>query len=61
MSLVQTKYSQALTRFRAIDLNPKFTNAYYNRAIAYEKLGKTKEAKADNEKAKELGKTVYFK
>ena len=50
MSLVQTKYNQALTRFRAIGLNPKFTNAYYNRAIAYEKLGKIKEAKNDLKK-----------
>ena len=39
----------------AICLNPQDAMAYYGRGMAYESLGKTKEADLDCQKAKELG------
>jgi tetratricopeptide (TPR) repeat protein len=50
------KYEDATVDFtKAIDVDPKLASAYHYRAIAYEKLGKANEAKADDEKSKSLG------
>ena len=39
----------------AIRLDPQEAIAYNNRGVAYERLGKTREAELDYQKAKELG------
>ena len=39
----------------AIRLDSQYADAYYNRGIAYQHLGMTKEAESDFEKTKELG------
>jgi Tfp pilus assembly protein PilF len=39
----------------AIRLNPQYADAYYGRGMVYKKLGKTKEAELDFQKAKKLG------
>ena len=41
-------------RVTAIEMDPQFANAYYNRGIGYQKLGKTVEAEADFRKYEEL-------
>ena len=38
----------------AIRLDPQYAIAYNNRGLAYQSLGKTKEAELDYQKAKEL-------
>ena len=49
-------YEQAIQNYgEAIMLDPTFTKAYIKRGLAYEALGKTKEAELDFQKAKELG------
>ena len=41
-------YNQAILDYnKAIKLNPRYANAYYNRAIAYKKLGQSKKAAGD--------------
>lgn len=39
----------------AIRLNPHYAKAYYNRSLAYLKLGRRKESERNFQKAKELG------
>ena len=39
----------------AFRLDPQDAQAYYNRGLTYERLGKSTEAKLDIAKAKELG------
>ena len=36
-------------------LNPQYANAYNNRGVAYQAIGKSAEAERDFAKAKELG------
>ncbi len=41
----QGQYGQAISDFtKALELNPKYAEAYYNKAVACEKVGRTKEA-----------------
>jgi Tfp pilus assembly protein PilF len=45
--------STAIINFtKAIEIDPKYANAYYNRGGVYKALGKTKEANADFAKIK---------
>jgi Flp pilus assembly protein TadD len=50
------KYEEAIGAFnRAIDINPKYVEAWYNKGVALEKLGRNDEANVAFAKAKELG------
>src|ERR1019366_6938936 len=50
-----SKFEPAIVSYsEAIRLNPKFVPAYKNRASAYAKLGKTKEAAGDTRQAAAL-------
>ncbi|MBQ6975990.1 MAG: tetratricopeptide repeat protein [Selenomonadaceae bacterium] len=40
---------------KAIQINPNFAEAYYNRGLAYQALGNNAQAQADFQRAKELG------
>ncbi|MGA8128372.1 MAG: tetratricopeptide repeat protein, partial [Syntrophobacteraceae bacterium] len=41
-------YRQAISDYdRAIEINPKYVEAYYNRAVAYAKLGNSSQAVED--------------
>jgi len=52
----QSKFDLALTKCtQAIDIDPSFTEAFYNRGIAYEMLKQTEEACSDWEEAFILG------
>ena len=55
----RAKYAEAIVDLsKAVCLDPKYGKAFYNRAKAYEKLGKSDLAKKDQETAQELGYTV---
>ncbi|MCX6761936.1 MAG: tetratricopeptide repeat protein [Candidatus Moranbacteria bacterium] len=65
-------YDQAILEFKkAIEINPRYADAYHNMANTYEALGKTNEAIANYQKALELNPklwqsdqnlaTIYFK
>jgi hypothetical protein len=52
-------YDQAISDFdTAISQAPENAGYYYNRGVAYRKMGKNTEAQADFDKAKQLGYTV---
>jgi tetratricopeptide (TPR) repeat protein len=49
-------YEQAIQNYgEAIRLEPQVGEGYHYRGLAYEEMGKTKEAERDFAKAKELG------
>ena len=49
-------YEQAISDYnRAIEINPKYAEAYYNRGLLYQILDETEKANADFAKAKQLG------
>ena len=51
----QEKYKKAITDYnRAIRLNPKYANAYYNRGLTYMAQGNIKKGMSDFEKAGDL-------
>jgi tetratricopeptide (TPR) repeat protein len=55
IKLVSNRYQEAVNDFdRAIKANPKMIDAYFNRGIAYEKLGKTENAVRDYTKVIKL-------
>ena len=55
------EYSEAIADYdKAIELDPNFALAYYNRGITYRELGKEEEAKEDFKKAQELDPTLIF-
>jgi Flp pilus assembly protein TadD len=48
-------FERAIEDFsKAIELNPRIAGFYKNRAIAYRKAGKAKQAEADEQKVKEI-------
>ena len=52
----ERKYEKAIEDYsRAIDLEPKNAVAWYNRGLAYKRLGKNTRAEADMVKGRELG------
>ena len=54
--LLAAKYEEAIAAFsEAIDLDPEYISAYRNRAEAYGKLKRDREAEADNEKVRSFG------
>ena len=54
-------YDEAVDNYtKAIELDPKFINAYTERALAYEELGQIKEAAADYESLTELLPNEYM-
>jgi len=49
-------YDKAIADYnKAIEIDPKYAQAYYNYGFAYNKLGEFSKADADIKKAKELG------
>ncbi len=52
---VSANYDRAIADFNeAIELDPKYGKAYYNRALVYEDLGRASDAIQDFEKSLEL-------
>ena len=53
--IVEGDYDQAIKDYsEAIKLKPDFAKAWYNRGLAYKRLGNEAKAKADRLKAEEL-------
>jgi tetratricopeptide (TPR) repeat protein len=52
----QHKDEEAIAEYRrAIELDPRYADSHKNLALILRALGKTKEADAEDQKAKELG------
>ena len=50
------KYTQAIADFnRAIEINPRYGEAYYNRGVVYNRLGNREQAIDDIRTAARLG------
>jgi len=55
---MQGEYNEAVQAFdKTNEINPNIAPAWYNRGVALAKLGRTEEAEASIDKAKELGLT----
>ncbi len=53
---MERRYDSAIADFaEAIRINPKYGEAYYNRALVYEKKGEFDKARADFVRAEKLG------
>ena len=53
--VILQQYEDAIEKYtRMIEIDPKRSNAYHNRSIAYRELGELEKAEADHLKAQEL-------
>ena len=54
------QYERAIEDYsETIRLDPRVADAYYNRGLAYQSLGKSEDAERDFQKAKDLGYEEY--
>jgi Flp pilus assembly protein TadD len=54
--IILERYEEAIEALdKALELDPQFAYAWYNKGVVLEKLGKSDEAQVCYDKAKELG------